>query len=394
MGDSDRYRPLMGGIQVDAAGLGSVGGVVRSRTNPAKILLLSNAHVLGTTIGPVIGQPSLCRSWRKCTRANEIGAVFNSIRNQKIDAAVATVFDTLDRPLSQIRELLGSDAKGNPLHGVIQKQHDPIPKGKTQAFVRMRGAASGTTTYGVITYRRDVPLDIRNKVGFENHGKPLETWEDQLEIHTFPNRHLPRPADDIFAHEGDSGSLLVTWDPTKKPQDDTVVEVIGLVYAGGKSSLAFATPIENVLDALQVDLVLGTAPVAVAPSPVAPSLAGLADDAPALSTPTGRVAAELFDRHAAEVMALARTKARVSVVWRHNGGPEIAQALFESARHTELALPSEVNGRSVATSMIRVLDTLAEYGSPGLRADIARCRPLLAGPGGATHFFTGLAEES
>ena len=51
----------------------------------------------------------------------------------------------------------------------------------------------------------------------------------------------------FFSKGGDSGSLIWTWDADRHP--------VGLLFAGGGNT-TFANPIDSVLKALDIDLVL------------------------------------------------------------------------------------------------------------------------------------------
>ena len=92
--------------------------------------------------------------------------------------------------------------------------------------------------------------------------------------------------------------------------------------------------------------------------------------------------AGLVSMHYDEVARLTNSNMRVAAMWHRLGGIRLLIWLFTSAS-PELVLPGSFGGRPLAPALGRWLDMLDRYGSPRLRADIARHRPLVLSLPGA-----------
>jgi subtilisin family serine protease len=103
-------------------------------------------------------------------------------------------------------------------------------------------------------------------------------------------------------------------------------------------------------------------------------------------SPLGTLVAALVSTHFDEVKRLVNTNRRVLVVWHRMGGPELLRQAMRYADGRPLEMPANAWGqpgarrRADRTSLIewfeRMLELLYDYGSPSLRADVARYRPL------------------
>jgi subtilisin family serine protease len=127
-----------------------------------------------------------------------------------------------------------------------------------------------------------------------------------------------------------------------------------------------------------------TVPAALAQlRPGAPAAARLDElRARVQSTPAGMLAASLVSTHVDEIVRLIRTDRRVTVAWHRMGGPALFTMVLAVPPGDPVAIPSTVDGRSVAAGLATLLDALERQGSLPLRADVARYRDLvLALPG-------------
>jgi hypothetical protein len=163
-------------------------------------------------------------------------------------------------------------------------------------------------------------------------------------------------------------NLLVN-NPTAKPGDSTPDENLG--WGAGKANA------KAVMDHVtQVN------------APVASSLAELAELARPeplaslrdrfLATIRGRELAQLFPRHAHEVMALINTNRKVATVWHRCRGPVWVRHVLRAAHTPEMPLPFEVDGVSLREAIARFGVVIKKYASPAFLADIARYEPELA----------------
>jgi hypothetical protein len=364
--DSSKCRPLVGGSQVqarhglDVGGTGTLGCLARTKDLATNLLvLLSNAHVIGdkdSHVGDKVGQPAMCSVCSGCC-SDTVGKVLRFKKTAHVDAAIATINDDIPHTARQIKEI------GTVMGTRRLSQHEAQT---TLIDVQKRGASSGRTLGTVVGWVQQ-PLDIHN-----HNGSLYRTATDQLRISV-------RDPSKCFAIGGDSGSVVL----------DENRNVVALLHAATSTTgdTGFATPIQFVEDELQIEILTATTEVHVdcsgGPSTTLAELAH-PQAAELLDSAAGRMAADLFDRHLAEVRSLVREQLRVTAVWRRNGGPELIQLIAESARRPERPIPAEWNGLPLGDRVRRILDVLTRYGSAALRADIERYGSFLAGCGGLT----------
>ncbi|MFC0678068.1 hypothetical protein ACFFGH_09455 [Lysobacter korlensis] len=363
--DESKVRPLIGGIQVQARhwgvniDTGTLGCFARTREAPQRIVMLSNAHVIGDSDSDVtdaVGQPSMCSICSTCC-SDTVGEVLRFRMTEHVDGAIATVDASAGTPAAQIKEI-GAVAGTRPLSaqdafsGTIE--------------IQKRGRTTGLT-FGTVRGWIVGPQNILN-----HNGSVNRVSRDHLLLQV-------RQPSECFVLDGDSGSAVLDMDR----------KVVGLLFGGNeKGTIGLACPIQFVTDELQIDILEATAvvPVVERAFAIAP-LAGIADG-PAgelLETPAGRFAAELYDTHAEEVRRLVRTNPRVSAVWRRHGGPALIHGLARAAEQPdELPLPVELNGRPVAEEIRAICDVLARYASDALRSALVLHGPRLAACGGRT----------
>lgn len=220
-------------------GTGTFGCVVLPREAPKRPCILSAAHVLapdGELPGSAVHFPSLKLQGDRAAR--RLGTLLRAVQpvlgvgnfGNVVDAAIATVDDPAS--VDAAIHLIGAP------RGVSSRSERTLP-------VRKVGAISGYST------GRVVDLDARVRIHYPNG----EAGFSELICCT-----------DV-GEEGDSGSLVVNSEN----------EAIGLHIAGGtykNRPSSFVTPIQRVLGALDVDLVVD-APAAAAPAAAAGAWAAL-----------------------------------------------------------------------------------------------------------------------
>src|SRR5205085_4302022 len=186
---------------------------------------------------------------------------------------------------------------------------------------------------------------------------------------------------DIVSGTGDSGSIVV----------DQQNRVVGLMHSRGSSAAGgaigelsntiIASPIQAVMNALQIDIPV-QAPVPPSAGPVIEDLpftveeAGIAD--PDLfrfqrlikQSEIGRFLHGMGFRYGPEVVELVHKRRAVTVAWRRNEGPAWAAHVINSARDPEYRLPERVNGITQMELLSRMGEALQRHGSAELRADI------------------------
>ncbi len=374
MGDSTRYRKLAGGMQIEArrgirvAGSGSLGCIAETLDTGQKVLL-SNAHVIGDfALGSeiTVGQPTMsscCDTFSypvgKVLRTTDPKADFDC------DAAIAVI-----EGIEAVPQVLEIGA-------VMGCREIDKSQASQQIPVQMRGAATGQVTKGRIYAWITEPrrMDYPSKGGhffYRDGTNQFEIFGDEGS----------RP----FAQGGDSGSVILDMDR----------KVVGLLH-GVIGDRAYAAPISYVLKRMNIRILSGAGEVPIEPaSTLALTLAADARTARLFDSSAGRAAVAVFEKHFDEVRSLVRENLRVAAVWRRNGGPEMVQALVDSATDLGRTLPAEVGGKPFGDTVRAVLRILEEHGSSTLRADIGKYGEFLAASGGHTlaHLLRRFAGES
>ena len=348
--DTNKYRPLMGGIQIgndSSSGLGTMGCIAELNTDHS-IVILSNHHVMmrgGAANGEKIGQPSITCCC--CCKGNVVGEVVNSANNTLVDCAIARISGQpgLINEIHEIGLVFGAAA--------LNAAGSTVAPGDR---VRKRGSATGLTTGIVLT-------PLMNPAGKTN----------QIEIK--PDPGVPR-----FALEGDSGSVVVN--------DQNVV--VGLLFSidDATQTLGYANLITNVTAAMNITIIksgtAGTIPLGGEASPAALAEAD-ANAAPmeelreALrQMEKGRAMLALFDRHGHEINTLINTNRPVKVAWHRYQGPAFTGHLIKSAREPEHQIPPEIGSVTPANLVLRMSVVLQDHGSAALSAAVAEhTLPLL-----------------
>jgi hypothetical protein len=409
-GDDDKYRPLVGGIQVQTAhrnaSTGTLGAILVHRTDPEQVFALTNFHIVDSGAEDAeadvtrVGQPTNFASSTKCC-SHLFGTFQAGDRDEVRDAAVVQ----LDPGTQWMAEIVDV--------GVVTGTHTiTVEEAATLTYsVRKRGAKTRLTG-GVV---EAINADHRTGDGIQRHNV----------IIVRPNFNPAVPDDEItfFSDHGDSGSVLLN--------DDN--EVVGLHFAGAEDE---DLGVHNGLS-LPIDVILGLfetedeLPLAVAtaddvgivhtvPGPAAlrvpeelvaalstpepgvrvlappgshvlPGVVGPSDELLAAvrarlsTTPAGRAVVALWSGHQAELVRLVNEHRRVAVVWHRCGGPALVQTLIRMAGRHDLRLPVTVNGQPLSDCLNRVHDAFAAKASPPLRLALRAARDGLPDLAGRTY---------
>ena len=360
--DTKTYRPLVGGIHVEALhgfatdGGGTLGCIARDRLGGQRVLL-SNAHVLGeqdSQVGDEVGQPAMCSRCSPCC-SDQAARVLRVKKTAHVDGAIAVINDGV--PAAPQIVDIGAVAGVRPL---TQAQAMAAT-----VQVQKRGYRTGLT-FGLVTgWIPKAPILTPN-------GEVYRVAEDSLHIEArAPSAWWTRP--------GDSGSVVLDMDR----------KVIALHFGGTPdATIGMACPIQFVQDELNIDILTADAAVPVTATDVREQVLAAApahaDTRALLGTDGGRVAVDLLDRHAGEIRRLIRGQRRVMVAWRRNGGPGLLQALGEAAAAPGRPLPAEIDGRPFEDCVQRIGAAISPYATPALQADLDRHLAVLAGFGGLT----------
>lgn len=198
--DTNLYRPLVGGSQINAGlGNGTLGCLVKDRTD-GKICILSNQHAIGYP-GTVVGQPTLSSPIGKTIRS--------SGGSQHVDGAIAEVEKSISSEASilEIGDVTGTyDVTPQDILG----QGYPVSK---------RGRSTG------LTHSFIKRLDYS--------GSRKDGWSFKNQLYVNP----------VFSAGGDSGSAYVNSEQ----------KVVGLHW-GASSEASNGSPIAEVIACLDIDV--------------------------------------------------------------------------------------------------------------------------------------------
>jgi hypothetical protein len=227
-----RLRPAPGGVSVGhrAITAGTIACLVRGRTAPrnARLMILSNNHVLANTnagpIGESILQPGPYDGGHH--PADQVAVLerfipinFAAGSSNTVDCATGWAWPDRVR-----RELIYMSG-GTPTYFTVGTM--PVA-----SIVGMQVGKTGRTTQLTRGSISAVGVTVNVNYG----GGRVARFVDQFSI---------RAASGDFSQPGDSGSLIWTWDARRAP--------VGLLFAGGAGT-TFANRISQVLTQLDVSM--------------------------------------------------------------------------------------------------------------------------------------------
>ncbi|HET6976033.1 MAG TPA: hypothetical protein VFI24_06910 [Pyrinomonadaceae bacterium] len=229
-----RMRPAPGGVSVGHFKItaGTIGCLSVGRTAPrnARLMVLSNNHVLANTNGGAFGD-CICQpgpiDGGKCP-ADQIAVLERFVPINFAAGAVnfvdcATGWCWPDRVRRELVHLVG----GVP-------QFFRIGSVPVAPALNMAVGKSGRTTQ----LTRGTIIDINASINVSYGAGRVALFKDQISIRGAGGT--------LFSAGGDSGSSIWTWDPSRRP--------VGLLFAGG-GGITFANKMGRVLAALDINLV-------------------------------------------------------------------------------------------------------------------------------------------
>lgn len=226
-----RMRPAPGGISVGNVrtnSAGTLGCLARGRSGDRtrRRLILSNNHVLAESNAGAFGD-SIVQPGRLDGGVSPADQIAILERFVPIDFSGApNLVDCATGWAWPDRVQVGQVFVRNGQARIFRTGATPIPCQR-----ELLVGKSGRTTQ--LTQGRIIDCNATIRVFY---GARTALFRDQITI-----RGLGTP----FSSNGDSGSLIWSWDPSRAP--------VGLLFAGGES-FTFANKIQHVLDALDVRL--------------------------------------------------------------------------------------------------------------------------------------------
>ena len=227
-----KMRPAPGGVSVAhrRVAAGTLGCLCTGRNEPRnqRTLILSNNHVLADLnrghAGDHIFQPGPHDGGTR--HANRIG-ILERFVNIHIEGQNHVDCGTAWVDQNDVRRDLVYLKQGVPQYFSLSLPTAP-------ARIGMAVGKSGRTTQLTVGRVDAIGVTIRVNMG----GGQVAQFANQISIQGLTGN---------FSQRGDSGSLVWTWDNNRQP--------VGLLFAGG-NGVTFANPIDAVLNALDVNLLV------------------------------------------------------------------------------------------------------------------------------------------
>ncbi len=329
--DGSKRRPVLGGIQIAApAGWGTLGCIVRDRTDGAACAL-SNQHVL-TPNGGGVFQP------KADPVCDQIGNTKRVVLSDDVDGGIASLDKYDVTAVSQILDI--GNVTGT--HRVTWAEL-PCP-------VRKRGRTT-LLTAGRIT-------------NLSANGIRSDGWR-------YAGQQLIQPDHVPFSDHGDSGSAVV----------DGQGRVVGLLWGGG-SALSMASPIQRVIEELQVDVA------------TASSLQSLPDyrdttvgrlEALLSESARGRAYWRTFRRYRHRVRHLFHENPRLYATWLKIPRSALVETTFAAIANPDAEIPAAIGGWSTVDLLARLRDGVVRHlDDAALTAQLDALRADIAGNVGRT----------
>ena len=352
--DTSKYRPLVGGCQIDTSVWGRPPGTLgclAKRNIDGKIVALSNWHVIMSNVnglnGERIGQPEHngCCS---CCACNEIGSVVDGEYSTNMDAAIVL--------------LDGQDADTIPKHRYVNEILE------IGIIAGSEPCLSGETVfkYGRTSKKTQGQI-INDNAAYETSSSVFNTTFNRVGI--IKINPTPPPDSTIlkFMKGGDSGSVLVNEHN----------KVIGLLYSSD-----FAPPyhagafhIAPILERLKITILDSTFPSTANKTGV--PLSAVAGTPPSMSLQEtlsqlegelskykeGQRIFDLFKVHRIELLELVRTNREVMAAWHRYQGPAYLAHIARSIRRENKPVPDRIKGVSLQNLLLKMTTVLQRNGS-------------------------------
>jgi hypothetical protein len=354
--DARKYRPLMGGTQIEINGRSGQGtlGCFAKRNTDNKIVLLSNWHVLvegtGSIDGERVGQATHngCCS---CCACGEIADVTDGrFTTGNLDAAIALLqgqdTDTIPeaRYLNEIIEI-----------GTVCGSAIPIPgetvwkRGRTSHLTKGQISNDNATTTTIYDIYNNFPV----------------TRTGQYQI-------TPTAPHVDFFLKGDSGSVSVNEHH----------QAILLNFAFDPTThLTYANNLRDVEAALGISILnstfhsVGKEGVPLSSIAASQTIFNLADsmkelEAELTQSREGKRMLELFKIHRAELIDLVNNKREVMAAWNRYQGPAYLAHIARSFRRDNKPVPEQIKSITLQSLLLKMTAVLQRNGSPELAKSV------------------------
>jgi hypothetical protein len=191
-------------------------------------------------------------------------------------------------------------------------------------------------------------------------------WENQLLIEPLMGAHRG-----IMVIHGDSGSVAVNKDN----------RVVGLINKGGEDGSAFANPIDQVEQALQITIWREGQPLTAGEgngpeqeqevSPGIPYLLASAMEE-LKQTENGNLFVGLLQNHIPALLMMVNNNKKFALAWQRNHGPALLKSLRQAMAVRTRRVPASIQGKPFSEWLQNIFNAVKAYGSERLVADLER----------------------
>jgi hypothetical protein len=406
--------------RVDSTEVGTIGPLLRDRSDPGKVYALTCYHILcrlekgrvveRPEIGARVGQakPNGCLS-HCCNDCFGTLVRGDFEEDTWLDFALVQL-DPGTRYLGAVKGI-GPVPKGAGLFPGIARAPDkpskdtrPFPYlvrkygnltqlsgGRVVDFLTGPASVSGLPSYIVAPH--PISGKTYDQTYFSDHGDsggPVTTPDGLLVGMIYAG--FQGKAKDYYARGDDSpvhltlvASLALVLDRLSRTEPKFNLEPAISKSSGDVHTVPPAPHLTAQLDDERVSVHLPPAAAASAAGQAGlPALAGELRAELAAST-LGRVVLEVWQRHGPELYELVNHDRQVLATWHRSGASAVFQRLARARGVEAAALPRTVNGVPLRECLDRMHAVLAQQGGPELRAALDRLRARLPDLGGLTY---------
>ena len=360
--DSDKERPLRGGIQVgnNTGSVGTLGCIATWEDDEDNIqrVILSNEHVLyagGAVDGQKIGQPDFYRS--PCgTDCDKVGINVDS--NTTFDCAIAQIDEGIEVE-NKVKEI--GDIKGIAEPAVGQKV---IKRGRTTGLTSGEIKAIDNSTKEM-----EIEADEGRVLSFvDASDNPLMIGDPNIVGLKYG------VGTEKFAYSGDSGSVILLNDDSS----DDHHKIVGLLNSvdTDTNTLGYGYDINEVVNALNIT---------IHSTPEIPDgsifMKNLKKELPRSKrfarfegelkkSIKGQRLLQLFYQHRKEAADLINENPIGKEIWINNQGPRFIAALNRSVQKPDYKIPKVIEGIEFAHFVASMVDLIKSQGSSTMKKDL------------------------
>ena len=332
--DTDEYRPLCGGSQLNGNGtLGVIALATAGSLAPVDApVIVTNNHV-APNIGSLLGQPgTACDCW--CCECCDVAKVVDTRVNPAVDVSIAT------------------------LSAGMRFCHEILERGVIRGWAPVTSLSPGDPVFKRGRTTRLTEGRFSNATASLSPQGSSTSFTNQIRI-------TAAVAGNAFALGGDSGSVVV----------DAQNRVVGLLFASTvpPGSPSFANRIADVRSTMNIDFpVIGTAgAIPLSAGEISAETNDIKNlwlplRNKAMASEAGRRWAAIIAAHRTEVGQLVRHNRPTTTAWNRYHGPSFVSHYMKTVRDELHRVPDDIGGVRLENLLLAMAAVFQDQGSPNL----------------------------